>query len=129
MIFASSSSVYGDHSDLPKLEGKIGNPLSPYALTKVMNERYAEIYNRVYNFPSVGLRYFNIFGPNQNPTGPYAAAIPLFMDAVLKGKSPFIGGKDHTTAIHAVKKIEAHLKENPDTTRNVKILKTTLSLD
>lgn len=92
IVFASSSSVYGDSKELPKKEENIGRQLSPYAVSKHTKELYAKVFADVYGLDVVGLRYFNIFGPNQNPGGPYAAAIPLFMDAVLKHKSPFING-------------------------------------
>ena len=91
-VYASSSSVYGDSLKLPKVEEHIGDPLSPYAASKLVNEIYAGVYALNYGIEVVGLRYFNIFGPNQKPDGPYAAVIPLFMDALLKGKSPFING-------------------------------------
>lgn len=91
-VYASSSSVYGDSQKLPKVEEHIGDPLSPYAASKFVNEVYAGVYALNYGIEVVGLRYFNIFGPNQKPDGPYAAVIPLFMDALLKGKSPFING-------------------------------------
>ncbi len=91
-VYASSSSVYGDSLKLPKVEEHIGAPLSPYAASKFVNEVYAGVYALNYGIEVVGLRYFNIFGPNQKPDGPYAAVIPLFMDALLKGKSPFING-------------------------------------
>lgn len=92
VVFASSSSVYGDSKELPKVEANIGRQLSPYAVSKHTKELYAKVFADVYGLDVIGLRYFNIFGPNQNPAGPYAAAIPLFMDAVLKNKSPFING-------------------------------------
>lgn len=92
IVFASSSSVYGDSQELPKREGNIGRQLSPYAVSKHTKELYAKVFADVYSLDVIGLRYFNIFGPNQNPSGPYAAAIPLFMDAALKNKSPFING-------------------------------------
>jgi len=92
VVFASSSSVFGDSKELPKVEGRIGNPLSPYAVSKRTKELYAEVFARVYDLDVVGLRYFNVFGPNQSPNGPYAAAIPLFMEAVLSNKSPYING-------------------------------------
>lgn len=92
IVFASSSSVFGDSKELPKVESRIGNQLSPYAVSKRTKELYAQVFADVYDLDVIGLRYFNIFGPNQNPTGPYAAAIPLFMDAVLKNESPFING-------------------------------------
>lgn len=91
-VYASSSSVYGDSLRLPKVEEHIGSPLSPYAASKFVNEVYAGVYALNYGMEVIGLRYFNIFGPNQKPDGPYAAVIPLFMDALLKGKSPFING-------------------------------------
>lgn len=77
IVYAASSSTYGDHPDLPKVEDKIGNPLSPYAVTKYVNELYAKVYANLYGLQSIGLRYFNIFGPKQNPQGAYAAVIPL----------------------------------------------------
>lgn len=92
IVFASSSSVYGDSKVLPKVEESIGNQLSPYAVSKRTKELYANVFALTYNLDVVGLRYFNVFGPNQSPNGPYAAAIPLFMEAVLKNQSPFING-------------------------------------
>jgi UDP-N-acetylglucosamine 4-epimerase len=92
MVYAASSSTYGDSPDLPKVEHKIGNPLSPYAITKLVNELYADIFSKQYGFHTIGLRYFNVFGPRQNPHGAYAAVIPLFITAALKGESPFING-------------------------------------
>jgi len=92
MVYAASSSTYGDSPDLPKVENKIGNPLSPYAITKLVNELYADVFSKQYGFHAVGLRYFNIFGPRQNPKGAYAAVIPLFISAALKNESPFING-------------------------------------
>jgi UDP-N-acetylglucosamine 4-epimerase len=91
-VYASSSSVYGDSKELPKIEKNIGNPLSPYAVTKYVNELYAYVFTHTYGMPCIGLRYFNIFGPRQNPQGEYAAAIPLFMDALLGEKNAFING-------------------------------------
>jgi len=96
-VYAASSSTYGDHPGLPKVEDKIGKPLSPYAVTKYVNELYANVYSRVYGFHSVGLRYFNVFGPKQNPNGPYAAVIPLFIQAALQGKAPYINGDGSTS--------------------------------
>lgn len=92
VVYAASSSTYGDHPGLPKVEHLIGNPLSPYAVTKYVNELYARVYAELYNIQFIGLRYFNIFGPRQNPNGPYAAVIPLFAEAVLKHISPVING-------------------------------------
>jgi UDP-N-acetylglucosamine 4-epimerase len=92
IVYAASSSTYGDHPGLPKTEDKIGNPLSPYAVTKYVNELYARVYSNVYGLELIGLRYFNIFGPRQNPNGPYAAVIPLFAEALLVNKPPVING-------------------------------------
>ena len=92
VVFASSSSLYGDNEVLPKVEDKTGNPLSPYAATKCMNEIYAAVYARTYGLEYIGLRYFNVFGPNQNPEGPYAAVIPLFFKAAKTGIPPVING-------------------------------------
>ncbi len=91
-VYASSSSVYGDSLKLPKEEEHIGDPLSPYAASKFVNEVYAGVYALNYGIEIIGLRYFNIFGPRQKPDGPYAAVIPLFMDALLKNESPYING-------------------------------------
>lgn len=92
VVYAASSSTYGDHKELPKVEDRIGNPLSPYAVTKYVNELYAKVYANLYGMNFIGLRYFNIFGPKQNPKGPYAAVIPLFAEALLNGKPPVING-------------------------------------
>ena len=92
MVFASSSSVYGDHPQLPKQENITGNLLSPYAVSKKVNELYAEVFHRVYGLEVLGLRYFNIFGPRQKPDGPYAAVIPLFLKAIKNDESVFING-------------------------------------
>ena len=92
IIYAASSSTYGDHPGLPKTEDKIGNPLSPYAVTKYVNELYAKVFADLYKMEFIGLRYFNIFGPNQSPNGPYAAVIPLFAEALLNNKPPIING-------------------------------------
>jgi len=97
LVYAASSSTYGDHPGLPKVEDKIGNPLSPYAVTKLVNELYAEVFSKTYNFHTIGLRYFNVFGPNQNPEGPYAAVIPLFIKAVLNNQPAFINGDGETS--------------------------------
>jgi UDP-N-acetylglucosamine/UDP-N-acetylgalactosamine 4-epimerase len=97
MVYAASSSTYGDHPGLPKVEDKIGKPLSPYAITKYVNELYGEVFSKTYNFHSIGLRYFNVFGQKQNPKGPYAAVIPLFIESALKGEAPFINGDGETS--------------------------------
>lgn len=96
-IYAASSSTYGDHPDLPKLEGKEGKPLSPYAVTKAVNEMYADVFSKVYGFHTIGLRYFNIFGPRQNPDNPYAAVIPIFCAAFLNDETPTINGDGFTS--------------------------------
>jgi len=118
IVFASSSSVYGDHPALPKKEADTGNPLSPYAVSKKTNELYARVFADTYKMEIIGLRYFNVFGPNQSPDGPYAAVIPLFIQAVLDTKSPFIDGdgeqtRDFTFVENAVQaNVLAMLTEN-----------------
>lgn len=92
MVYAASSSTYGDSQALPKVEDTIGKPLSPYAVTKYVNELYAEVFGKTYNTDVIGLRYFNVFGPKQSPNGAYAAVIPLFMEAVNNNKSAIING-------------------------------------
>jgi nucleoside-diphosphate-sugar epimerase len=92
VVYASSSSVYGDSENLPKREGEEGRPLSPYALSKVMNEQLADIFTRCFGMEFIGLRYFNVYGPRQDPDGPYAAVIPRFFAAYLEGKAPVIYG-------------------------------------
>ena len=92
IVYAASSSTYGDHPGLPKVEDKIGQPLSPYAVTKYVNELYAKVYANLFGLELIGLRYFNIFGPKQNPEGPYAAVIPLFAEAIIKNEQPVING-------------------------------------
>ena len=117
-VYASSSSVYGDNDGLPKYEDKTGNPLSPYAVSKKTNELYAKTFNNAFGMQTIGLRYFNIFGPNQSPNGPYAAVIPLYMDALLKNKAGVIFGdgeqsRDFTFVENAVQaNIKAMLCEN-----------------
>jgi len=96
-VYAASSSTYGDHPDLPKVEDKTGNPLSPYAVTKLVNELYATVFSRTYNFNTIGLRYFNIFGKRQDPNGAYAAVIPKWAEALIKGKELFINGDGETS--------------------------------
>lgn len=97
VVYASSSSVYGDHPDLPKFEEKTGNPLSPYAVTKKTNELYAAVFSSQFNMTMVGLRYFNVFGPRQSPEGPYAAVIPLWFKALLKDEDVKIFGDGKTS--------------------------------
>ncbi|MFZ0280087.1 MAG: NAD-dependent epimerase/dehydratase family protein, partial [Bacteroidales bacterium] len=91
-IYAASSSTYGDHPDLPKVEDKIGKPLSPYGITKFADELFAENFSGIYNIEVIGLRYFNVFGRRQDPQGAYAAVIPLFVKALMKHQAPMING-------------------------------------
>ncbi len=124
-VYAASSSTYGDSKALPKVEDKIGKPLSPYAVTKYANELYADVFGKTYGMEIIGLRYFNIFGPRQDPNGAYAAVIPLFIDAVLKGKSPKMNGdggqtRDFTFVENCVEaNIRAALIENPEAINQV----------
>ncbi len=97
MVYASSSSVYGDDPGLPKQESRTGNLLSPYALTKAIDEQYAAIFARSYGFKAIGLRYFNVFGPRQDPNGPYAAVIPKWVQALLRGETCQIHGDGETS--------------------------------
>ncbi len=97
MVYAASSSTYGDSKTLPKVEDNIGKPLSPYAVTKYVNELYADVFGKTYGTDVIGLRYFNVFGPKQSPNGAYAAVIPLFMQALKDGKSPKINGDGKQT--------------------------------
>lgn len=96
-VYAASSSTYGDHPDLPKEEDKIGKPLSPYAVTKLVNELYGEVFSRVYGFDTIGLRYFNIFGQRQDPDGAYAAVIPKWFAGLLSEEPVFINGDGETS--------------------------------
>ncbi len=95
--YAASSSTYGDHPALPKVEDAIGNPLSPYAVTKYVNELYADVFSRTYNFKTIGLRYFNIFGKRQTPDGAYAAVIPRWTAAMIAGDEVYINGDGDTS--------------------------------
>jgi UDP-N-acetylglucosamine 4-epimerase len=96
-VYAASSSTYGDHPDLPKKEDKIGRPLSPYAVTKFVNELYADVFARIYGIESIGLRYFNVFGKRQDPNGAYAAVIPKWIGLFLESKQPTINGDGKTS--------------------------------
>ena len=91
-VYAASSATYGDHPDLPKVEEKIGRPLSPYGATKYFNELYAEVFTRCYGLESIGLRYFNVYGPRQDPEGAYAAVIPRWIAAMMNGEPTYING-------------------------------------
>jgi UDP-N-acetylglucosamine 4-epimerase len=95
--YAASSSTYGDHPALPKVEDQIGKPLSPYAVTKYVNELYADVFARCYGFPTIGLRYFNVFGPRQDPNGAYAAVIPKWTAALLNQQPVWINGDGDTS--------------------------------
>lgn len=96
-VYAASSSTYGDHPGLPKVEETIGKPLSPYAVTKYVNELYADVFARAYGFESIGLRYFNVFGARQDPNGAYAAVIPKWTAALIEGEPVFINGDGETS--------------------------------
>jgi UDP-N-acetylglucosamine 4-epimerase len=124
-IYAASSSTYGDSEALPKVEDVIGKPLSPYAITKYVNELYAEIFSRTYGLETIGLRYFNVFGRRQDPNGAYAAVIPKFVMQLMKHESPVINGdglfsRDFTYIDNVVQMNElAMLSDNPEATNTV----------
>lgn len=125
LVYASSSSVYGDEPTLPKLESRIGNALSPYAVTKRTNELYGDVFGKAYGLKNIGFRYFNIFGPRQDPDGPYAAVIPLFVKGILKRTPVYINGdgeqtRDFTFVDNAVQiNVKGMLTENPDAVNEV----------
>ena len=96
-VYAASSSTYGDHPGLPKVEDQIGNPLSPYAVTKYVNELYSEVFGKTYGLQTIGLRYFNVFGPRQDPEGDYAAVIPKWIASMKKGEPVYINGDGETS--------------------------------
>jgi UDP-N-acetylglucosamine 4-epimerase len=96
-VYAASSSTYGDHPGLPKVEDQIGKPLSPYAVTKYVNELYADVFSTTYGFRSIGLRYFNVFGPRQDPNGPYAAVIPKWIEQIQNRQTIQIHGDGQTS--------------------------------
>lgn len=124
-IYAASSSTYGDSEVLPKVEDKIGKPLSPYAITKYVNELYAEIFSKTYGIETIGLRYFNVFGRRQDPNGAYAAVIPLFVKKFMNHESPVINGtgdysRDFTYIDNVIQMNErAILTENPEAVNTV----------
>jgi UDP-N-acetylglucosamine/UDP-N-acetyl-alpha-D-glucosaminouronate 4-epimerase len=124
-VYAASSSTYGDHTGLPKVEDKIGKPLSPYAVTKYVNELYADVFYKTYGLETIGLRYFNVFGKRQDPQGAYAAVIPKFINQLLKGESPTINGDGLTsrdfTYIDNVIQINqlAAISDNPEAINQV----------
>jgi UDP-N-acetylglucosamine/UDP-N-acetylgalactosamine 4-epimerase len=124
-VFAASSSTYGDSKELPKVEERIGKPLSPYAVTKYVNELYADVFAKTYEMETIGLRYFNIFGPRQDPNGAYAAVIPLFIKAIKEGKPATINGdgetsRDFTFVENAVQaNIKSLLVTNPEAVNQI----------
>jgi UDP-N-acetylglucosamine 4-epimerase len=124
-IYAASSSTYGDSENLPKVEDAIGKPLSPYAITKYVNELYAEIFSKTYGIETIGLRYFNVFGRKQDPNGAYAAVIPLFVKQFMNHESPVINGdgnysRDFTYIDNVIQMNElAMLTENPEAVNTV----------
>ena len=124
-VYAASSSTYGDSEALPKVEDKIGKPLSPYAITKYVNELYAEIFSNTYGFETIGLRYFNVFGRRQDPNGAYAAVIPKFVMQLMKHESPVINGdgnfsRDFTYIDNVIQMNElAMLTPNPEAINTV----------
>jgi UDP-N-acetylglucosamine 4-epimerase len=124
-IYAASSSTYGDSESLPKVEEVIGKPLSPYAITKYVNELYAEIFSKTYGIETIGLRYFNVFGRRQDPHGAYAAVIPLFVKQLMKHESPVINGdgnysRDFTYIDNVIQMNElAMTTENPEAVNTV----------
>lgn len=124
-VYAASSSTYGDSVSLPKVEDEIGRPLSPYAITKYVNELYADVFSRTYGIECVGLRYFNVFGRKQDPNGAYAAVIPKFVIQLMKYESPTINGdgtysRDFTYIDNVIQMNErAMLTENPDAVNTV----------
>ena len=124
-VYASSSSVYGDDAALPKKEERTGNCLSPYAVSKKANELYADVFSKVYHIPVIGFRYFNVFGPRQDPDGPYAAVIPLFVKAIMNNTPAFINGdgeqtRDFTFVENAVQvNIKGMLTKNDDAINKV----------
>ena len=124
-VYAASSSTYGDSETLPKVEDVIGKPLSPYAITKYVNELYAEIFSKTYGIETIGLRYFNVFGRKQNPNGAYAAVIPLFVKQFMNYESPVINGdgnysRDFTYIDNVIQMNElAILTENPEAVNTV----------
>ncbi|HEV2481842.1 MAG TPA: SDR family oxidoreductase [Puia sp.] len=125
VVFASSSSTYGTDQGLPKREDKIGDPMSPYAVTKLVSELYAKVFSGLYDFRYIGFRYFNVFGPRQSPRGAYAAVIPLFFKETLHGKAPVINGdgkqsRDFTYVDNVVDiNVGTIFNDNPESWNNV----------
>ncbi len=125
IVYAASSSTYGDSETMPKVEETIGKPLSPYAITKYVDELYADVFARLYNMELIGLRYFNVFGPRQDPNGAYAAVIPRFVSSLIAGKSPVVNGdgsfsRDFTYVANVVQANElAATTENPEAVNTI----------
>lgn len=117
-VYAASSSTYGDHPGLPKVEDKIGKPLSPYAVTKYVNELYADVFARCYGLESIGLRYFNVFGPRQDPDGAYAAVIPKWIAAMVRNEDLYINGDGETSRDFCYIKNVVQANLNAATTEN-----------
>ena len=124
-VYAASSSTYGDHPGLPKVEDRIGRPLSPYAVTKLVNEQYAEVFARTYGFETIGLRYFNIFGAHQDPDGAYAAVVPKWTAAMIHNEPVWINGDGETSRdfCYIANTVQINLlaatTEHPDATNQV----------
>jgi UDP-N-acetylglucosamine 4-epimerase len=124
-VYAGSSSTYGDHPDLPKVEDRIGRPLSPYAVTKYVNELYADVFARAYSMHVVGLRYFNVFGARQDPNGAYAAVIPKWISAMIRGEPIYVNGDGETSRdfCYVANAVQANLlaatAENPEAVNQI----------
>ncbi|HXK81434.1 MAG TPA: SDR family oxidoreductase [Bacteroidales bacterium] len=127
-VYAASSSTYGDNKDLPKIEDNIGKPLSPYAITKYVNELYAEIFSKLYGLETIGLRYFNVFGRRQDPYGAYAAVFPLFIKLLLKGEAPIINGDGNQSRDFTYIDNVIQANELAATTQNQKALNTVFNI-
>ena len=125
MVYAASSSTYGDSKELPKVEDRIGKPLSPYAVTKYVNELYADVFSKLYDLQTIGLRYFDVFGQRQDPNGAYAAVIPRFVSQMLRHESPVVNGdgeysRDFTYIDNVVQmNIKSALSNNPEAVNKV----------
>jgi UDP-N-acetylglucosamine/UDP-N-acetylgalactosamine 4-epimerase len=127
-VYAASSSTYGNNNDLPKLEDNIGKPLSPYAITKYVNELYADIFSKLYGIETIGLRYFNVFGRRQDPYGAYAAVFPLFIRLLLKGEAPIINGDGSQSRDFTYIDNVIQANELAATTQNKKALNTVFNI-
>jgi UDP-N-acetylglucosamine 4-epimerase len=123
-VYAASSSTYGDSESMPKVEDVIGKPLSPYAITKYVNELYADIFSKTYGLETIGLRYFNVFGRKQDPNGAYAAVIPKFVSQLMKGESPVINVAygDRNTLNDLMKYLKEYLSEFDSKISNIEII-------